>query len=89
VSSRDEGFDSPEAAALASWRTTPSARARALSTTIRGRRAEVVVATDQTDADYVDYVYCVQDDQRQWREVVSGNVPTDRWDDPTYLDWED
>lgn len=82
-----DGFASPEEAALASWKGTPAANARVRSVTVRGARAEVVVETDQSNREYLDYVYCVQGDAGRWREVVSGNGPTVRWDDPDEYAW--
>ena len=82
-----EGFSSPEEAALASWQGTPPAKARVRSVKLRGARAEVVIETDQSNSDYLDYVYCVQGDAGRWREVVSGNGPTDRWHDPNEYAW--
>ncbi|HEV2810615.1 MAG TPA: hypothetical protein VGV93_09505 [Acidimicrobiales bacterium] len=54
---------------------------------VRNGRAQVVVETDQSDPDYVDYVHCVEGANGRWREVVSGNGPTIRWDDPAEYDW--
>ena len=82
-----EGFTSPEEAALASWHGTPAANARVRCVTVRGARAEVLIETDQSDSGYLDYVYCIQGDAGRWREVVSGNGPTDRWDDPDEYAW--
>lgn len=82
-----EGFVSPEEAALASWQGTPAANARVRAVTVRGSRAEVVVETDQSDRDYLDFVYCVQGAAGRWREVVSGNGPVVRWDDPDEYAW--
>jgi hypothetical protein len=82
-----KGFASPEEAALASWQGTPAANARVRSVTVRGARAEVVVETDQSNRGYLDYVYCIQGEAGRWREVVSGNGPTVRWDDPDEYTW--
>jgi hypothetical protein len=78
------GFESPEAAALATWKSTPSARARVVAVDVRGDRAEVVIDTDPS---HPDWVYCVRRDGR-WFEVVSGNGPSIGWDDPYYLEWD-
>lgn len=83
----EEGFGTPEQAALAGWRETPAANARVRSTTVRGARAEVIVETDQSNVDYLDYVYCVRGPGGRWNEVASGNGPTVRWDDPDEYDW--
>lgn len=53
-----DGFASPEEAALANW--TPAANAQVRSVTVRCLRAEVVVDTDQSNREYLDYVYCVR-----------------------------
>ena len=82
-----EGFASPGGAALASWQGTPAVNARVRSVTVRGARAEVVVETDQSNGGYLDYVYCIQGEAGRWREVVSGNGPTVRWDDPDEYTW--
>jgi hypothetical protein len=39
-----------------------------------------------TTPHYLYWVYC-QRDRDGWHETVSGNGPTSRWDDPTYIDW--
>ena len=78
------GFESPEEAALATWANSPEAHARIVSVDVRGDRAEVVIDTDPS---YPDYVYC----QRRvdgWHEAVSGNGPTDAWDDPSVIAWD-
>jgi hypothetical protein len=82
-----EGFASPEEAVLASWQGAPAANARVRSVTVRGARAEVVIETDQSNSDYLDNAYCVQGHNGRWREVVSGNGPSDRWDDPDEYAW--
>lgn len=83
-----EEFLSPEEAALATWHNSRGAKASVRSVEIRNGRAEVLVETDQRGSDYLDYVYCVQSEDGRWREVVSGNGPAHRWDDPTYYDWK-
>lgn len=83
----ETGFGSPDHAALAGWRGAPAAHARVRSVTIRNGRAEVVVETDQTDPDYVDYTYCVQGADGRWHEVLSGIGPAAGWDDPNELAW--
>jgi hypothetical protein len=87
VSPNDDGAASPADAALATWWASPGAHADIRSVTIRGRRAEVVVATDQSDIHHLDYVYCVQGTDQRWRVAASGSGPTHRWDDPAHLDW--
>lgn len=82
-----EVFDTPEEAALSSWQETPGAKARVRSVTIRGERAEVIIETDQSDPDYVDFVYCVRGEAGRWQGVVSSNGPTARWDDVDEYDW--
>jgi len=54
-----------------------------VSATVRGDRAEVVM--DMTPS-YDYWVYCVWRDGR-WSEVVSGNGPTEGWDDPEAIAW--
>jgi hypothetical protein len=83
VTAQVPGFDSPEAAALATWASTPSAHARVVSVDIRGDRAEVVIDTDPS---HPDWVYCVRRDGR-WVDVLSGCGPSSGWDDPDILDW--
>ena len=79
--SEADGFNSPEEAALEGW--PPAAGARVVSATVRGDRAEVVM--DMTPS-YDYWVYCVRRDGR-WSEVVSGNGPTEGWDDPEAIAW--
>ena len=83
VTSDQLGYESPEAAALAGWASTPGADARVVSVAVRGDRAEFVIDTDPA---YLDYVYCPRRNGR-WFEVVSGNAPTTGWDRPATLDW--
>lgn len=73
----------PERAALASWESARFAHPRAVSITVRGNRAEVVI---ESEPEYRDWVYCVRDDDG-WRWVVTGNGPTVGWDDPTQIHW--
>jgi hypothetical protein len=84
VTAQVPGFDSPEAAALATWQSRPSAHARVVSVDIRGDRAEVVIDTDPS---YPDWVYCVRRGGR-WVDVRSGNGPSYGWDDPDILNWD-
>jgi hypothetical protein len=79
--SDEEHFASPEEAVLADW--PAAAHARVVSVDVRGRRAEVVI---DTDPHYLYWVYCVRD-VAGWREVVSGNGPTLRWEDPSDIHW--
>jgi hypothetical protein len=79
-------YRSPEEAALAGWSSSPSAHARVVSVQIVGDRAEIVLATDQ-DQDRLDWVYCSRKSEG-WREVLSGNGPSDGWSDPTALQWD-
>jgi hypothetical protein len=79
------GFQSPEEAALATWASSPSANAQVVSADIRADRAEVVL---KVGPGYTDYVYCQRGDDG-WQETVSGNGPTHRWDDPTYILWDE
>jgi hypothetical protein len=78
-----DGFATAEEAALAGWSSARSAKPRVVSVDVRGDRAEVVIDTDPS---YLDWVYCVRRDGR-WFAGVSGNAPTEGWDDPTALDW--
>jgi hypothetical protein len=80
-----DGFDSPDDAALAGWQEFPGARARVVSSRIINDRAEVVVAVG-ADPGYLDYAYFVRRDGR-WFGAVSGNAPTHRWWDKSYLEW--
>lgn len=73
----------PERAALATWESARSARPRAVSITVRGDRAEVVI---ETEPQYRDWVYCIRDEVG-WRWAVSGNGPTVGWDDPSHIHW--
>jgi hypothetical protein len=86
MTSEQWSFKSPEEAALAGWSSSPSAKARVVSVEIVGDRAEVVIATDD-DHDHGDWVYCTRRDGR-WREVLSGNGPSDGWSDPDVLQWD-
>jgi hypothetical protein len=81
----DEGFDSPEDAALTHWRESPGAQARAVSSQVIHDRAEVVIEVGD-DPGYRDDAYFVRRDGR-WLEAVSGSAPPHRWWDRTYLDW--
>jgi hypothetical protein len=84
VSEQVPGFESPEAAALATWQSAPSARSRVVSVDVRADRAEVVIDTDPS---YPDWIYCVRREGR-WDVVVSGNGPSIGWDDPDSLPWD-
>jgi hypothetical protein len=86
LTSKRDGFDSPEDAALAGWASTPSARARVIAVEIVGDRAEVVLATDD-DHNHGDWVYCARRDGL-WHEVLSGSGPSSGWSDPAVLHWE-
>jgi hypothetical protein len=85
ASSEDEGFDTPEEAALAGWGATAGAAPSVISVDVRGGRAEVLI---EVGAGYPDYVYCCRMADR-WHEVASGNGPSPGWDDPTHLIWPD
>jgi hypothetical protein len=76
-----DGFDSPEAVAIAGW-PAPAAP-RVVSVTLAGDRAEVVI---EVGPEYRYWVYCVRRDGR-WVEVVGGNGPTVGWDDPNSINW--
>jgi hypothetical protein len=87
MASEQDGYDSPEDAALAGWASTPSAHARVLSVEVVGERAQVVIATvSDPDGDH-EWVYCVRRDKR-WHEVMSGSGPSYGWSDPGYLVWD-
>ena len=73
----------PERAALATWESARSDRPRAVSITVRGDRAEVVI---ETEPQHRDWVYCIRDEVG-WRLVVWGNGPTADWDDPSHIHW--
>ena len=73
----------PERAALATRNSTAGDTARAVSITVRGDRAEVIIETEPASRDWV---YCMRD-QDGWRPMVSGNGPTVGWDDPGHIDW--
>ena len=79
----ESDYESPEAAALAGWASTPSARAHVVSVEVVNDRAQVVVAADGDP----DWVYCVKRNGR-WHEVMSGSGPTTGWSDPSSLAWE-
>ena len=76
-------FDTPEAAALATWTPAPAAMPRVVSVDVRGDRAEVVLDTVPS---YPDYVYCLRTSDG-WRVTVSGNGPCVGWDDPSIIEW--
>lgn len=77
-------FDTPEEAALATWRDTAGVTVQVESVDVRGDRAEVVLSFGAPG--YRDFVYCVQRNRR-WTEAVSGNGPTIGWDDPDRIHW--
>jgi hypothetical protein len=83
--SRETGFETPEGAALAGWDASGGANPGVVSVDVRGDRAEVVI---EVGPSYPDYVYCYRMAGR-WHEAVSGNGPSQGWDDPTYLIWPD
>lgn len=80
-----DGFDTPDDASLAGRLESPGAHARVVSSQVIDDRAEVVVAVGAGPG-YRDYAYFVRRDGR-WFEAVSGNAPTHRWWDKTYLEW--
>lgn len=77
-----KGFDTPQQAAFAGWEDTPKANVRIVETTVRGDRAEVVL---EVGPGYREWVYCMRE-QHGWGEWTSGNGPTIRWDDPTFIE---
>jgi hypothetical protein len=79
------GFETPEQAAMDTWRASPGARASIASTQIIGDRAEVVVRLGDRP-DHLEYAYFIRRDGH-WHETVSGSGPTDRWWDDTFLLW--
>ena len=80
----DNGFPSPEDAALSTWGDTPAANARVIGINVRDDRAEVVI---ETDPEHRDWVYCVRRGAHRF-ETVSGNGPTTRWFDPDHIQWD-
>ena len=80
---QSETFPSPEDAALDGWRGTTGAEPYVLSVAVSGDWAEVVI---EVGPGYPDYVYCVRT-RDGWLEVSSGNMPTDRWEDPNRYGW--
>ena len=78
-----DGYSSPQEAALANW--PEAAGARVVQVSVVGERAQLILETDQ-DRPYPYYVYCIRHDGL-WHEVMSGNAPTYRWDDPNEYDW--
>ncbi len=63
----EELFDTPEAAALGTWASTPSAHARVLSVAIDGDIATVVVETDASNSVYnTEYNYCKRVSDGRW-----------------------
>jgi hypothetical protein len=76
------GFDSPEAPALATWQSTPSARAHVVSVDARHDRADVVIDTDPS---HPDWAYCVDEAADGSSRCREG--PSTAWDDPDLLDW--
>jgi hypothetical protein len=69
---QQDGYDSPEDAALAGWDSTPSAHAHIISVEVVGDRAQVVIATEgDPDGDH-DWAYCVRQ-ERRWHEALSGS----------------
>jgi hypothetical protein len=81
VRGRISGFATPEEAALDGW--PAASKARVVSVTVKGDRAEVVL---DTDPHYPYWVYCVRRNGA-WIEGVSGNGPTAGWDDLDEFDW--
>lgn len=81
VADSENGYDTPHEVALADW--PPASHVRIVSVDIRGDRAEVLLDMDPT---YAYWVYCIRVDGR-WYESVSGNAPTNGWDDPNEIDW--
>jgi hypothetical protein len=67
--------------ALGDW--PPDADAQVVSVTVAGDRAEVALLVN---GDYGYWMYFERDAQG-WCETVSGNGPTDGWDDPTLIEW--
>ena len=87
MDSEQDGFQSPEEAALAGWASTPSAHARVMSVEVVNDRAQVVVAADGDPYANHDYVYCVRRDGR-WREVVSGSGRSEGCQTRTPFEWD-
>jgi hypothetical protein len=70
-----------ERLALDDW--PPDANAQVVSVTVAGNRAEVPLLVN---GDYGYWMYFLHDDEG-WSKTVSGNGPTDGWDDPSVLEW--
>jgi hypothetical protein len=67
--------------ALSEWSVT--ARARVVTVTVAGDRAEVALLVN---GDYEYWDYYVHFDGA-WHPVVGGNGPTWGWDDPRVIQW--
>jgi hypothetical protein len=72
-----------ERLALGDW--SPEANAQVVSVAVAGDRAEVALLLN---SDYGYWMYFQRDDEG-WGETVTGNGPTDGWDDPRVIQWGD
>ena len=70
-----------ERLATAEW--SEVAGARVVSISVVGQRAEVSLLVN---GDYEYWIY-FQRDEQGWQETVSGNGPTEGWDDPDSIYW--
>jgi hypothetical protein len=73
--------DDLERLAQAEWPV--NAVVQVVQVTVAGDRAEVALLVD----DYEYWMYFKRELHGPWSETISGNAPTDGWDDPSRVEW--